>query len=122
MVFERCKELVVPPLTLLPEYDWIAQIKRLHSGGQSLPAAPLIEGLFLMDRDSFQEHKRELDAKRVQVDFNRTRLDLELADFSIPPLDDHSLRKFLGWMLTTDEELSRSVSARASDPSNRRYA
>jgi len=122
MVFERCKEILGMPLTLLPEYEWLTQVKRLHSCGQFLPAVPLIEGLFSMDRESFYKHKLAISTHRAQIDFTRTRCELEGGGLTIPSLDDRLLKRFLEWMLANDEELSRSVTDRASGSPNRRYA
>ena len=41
--FDRCNRLLTSPLELLPLYDWIQQVKRLHYEGCSLPVVPLIE-------------------------------------------------------------------------------
>ena len=44
-MFERCNAIAGTSLELLPHFDWIQQIKRLHHEGRSLPAVPLIEAL-----------------------------------------------------------------------------
>lgn len=102
-MFERCNELFGTSLRLLPLYEWILQIKRLHNEGRSLPVVPLIEYAFSMDEDSFYENRRRFGQTRF--DCARTHNELEQAGIVAPALNETLLRAQIERMFAKDEEL-----------------
>lgn len=110
-IFERCNELTDVPLILLPFYEWIQEIKRLHRQGRSLPAVPLMEFAFSMDASTFREHQRQTEAARIRFDCARTDGQLSQVGIVMPVLGDELLRRCLLTMLARDtrlQELNRS--------------
>jgi thioester reductase-like protein len=104
-VFERCNETRSTSLTLLSFYEWIREIKRLHQGGRSLPAVPLVEFAFSMDKESFHEHIRDARFSRILFDCERTHRELENAGLAAPELDDALLNTCLKDILLRDAEV-----------------
>jgi amino acid adenylation domain-containing protein/thioester reductase-like protein len=103
-VFERCNEIADTSLELLPFYQWLCEIKRLHQEGKSLPAVPLIEFAFSMDEASFCAHQRA-HSGRIKYDCARTQRELERAAIVAPVFNDDLLRVCLEGMLSRDAEL-----------------
>jgi myxalamid-type nonribosomal peptide synthetase MxaA len=64
-------------LELLSEYQWIRQVKRLHDGGLSLPAVPLVDYAFSMDECAFLEHQQRIRSAALEFDCSRTQRELE---------------------------------------------
>lgn len=109
-VFESCNTITDRPLELVPQYQWICEMKRLHREGQSLPAVPLIEYAFDMDEDSF--HRHECDKRsvvNVHFDLARTNRALEVAGIVMPVLNDELLSVCLNGMLSRDAELQEMM-------------
>src|SRR5690606_18197901 len=105
-VFERCNAIAGTRLELLPYYDWVCAIKRLHRSGQSLPAVPLIEYAFSMDEASFQAHQRSArSAANIRFDCSATQRELARAGIVAPVLNDEMLRVCLQSMLARDPDL-----------------
>ncbi|WP_175597195.1 non-ribosomal peptide synthetase [Peristeroidobacter soli] len=105
-VFERCNDIASTSLQLLPHYEWIQQIKRLHLEGYSLPAVPLIEYAFSMNQDTFQRHQRSVrSAVHVRFSFEKTQRELEAAGIVTPMLNDSLLSGCIEGMLSRDAEL-----------------
>jgi len=104
-VFARCNEILGARLELMPFYDWVCEIKRLHREGYSLPVVPLFEYAFSMDEDAFYDHQRTTRAARPRVDCARTNQELALAGIVAPVLDDELLRVCLEGMLARDKDL-----------------
>lgn len=105
-VFELCARLTGLPLTLMPYYDWICAIKRLHLQGRSLPAVPLLEYAFSMDEPTFHEHElRRRMAQDIHLDLARTHGELEDAGIVAPMLDEDLLAICLHDMLERDPDL-----------------
>lgn len=90
-VFERYNEIGETPLELLPLYDWICEMKRLHYAGESLTIVPLIEFAFSMDEESFYDYQRRNALSTVRVDSGRTHLELARSGIAIPAFDDAQL-------------------------------
>jgi thioester reductase-like protein len=76
-LFEQCNRILPHPLTLLPPYDWICEIKRLARAGRTLPIAPLIEYAFSMDRNEFAAHSRFEESRHLHIDCQLTAKALE---------------------------------------------
>jgi amino acid adenylation domain-containing protein/FkbH-like protein/thioester reductase-like protein len=105
-VFERCNEIADTSLELMPFYDWICEIKRLHHEGWSLPVVPLVEFAFCLDEKSFREHQRGVrSATNMHFDCIRTHRELERAGIVAPVLGDDLLRTCVESMLSSDAEL-----------------
>lgn len=108
-VFECCNEAANTSLELLPYYDWICEMKRRHRSGWSLPAVPLIEFAFSIDRTSFMESQRSIRNAQLTFDCSRSHLDLAQAGVVMPAFDGDSLRKCVEGMLARDGELRAAV-------------
>lgn len=104
-LFERCNEIAGTSLQLLPFYDWIREMKRLHLEGRSLPAIPLIEYAFSMDERSLHEQQQRKRSRSIKVDCARTYGELERAGIVAPVLDDDLLKVTVQSMLSRDAEL-----------------
>jgi amino acid adenylation domain-containing protein/FkbH-like protein/thioester reductase-like protein len=104
-LLERCNRIAGTALRLKSEYDWIREIKRLHREGRSLPAVPLIEYAFSMDRETFDQHQRDSHRRTTTISCERTHRELEAAGISTPHLDDCLLRLTVKSMLLRDAEL-----------------
>jgi thioester reductase-like protein len=108
-VFERCNQIAGAGLELLPTYEWIAKVKELHYGGQSLPAVPLVEFAFSMDERAFKEYERTNIAEYTKLDCSKTWRELEGEGLFAPVLTDEMLRVHLDSMVARDVELRKSV-------------
>lgn len=104
-VFGRCNQIMGTRLRLLPFYDWIREMKRLHDSGCSLPVIPLIEYAFSMDEATFYEQLHQARSARVRVDCARTSRELESAGVPARVLDDELLKVFLADMLSRNDDL-----------------
>jgi amino acid adenylation domain-containing protein/FkbH-like protein/thioester reductase-like protein len=104
-VFERCNEIAGTSLTLLPYYDWIRTMQRLHKQGWALPIVPLIEYAFTMDETSFYEHLRGQRAENVHFDSARTCHELEARGIVAPMFNDELLKVCLDDMMRRDAQL-----------------
>jgi myxalamid-type nonribosomal peptide synthetase MxaA len=111
-VFERCNEILGTQLELLPLYDWIFEMKRLHENGQSVPVIPLIQWAFSMSREAFDERQRQLFARRVSFDCRRTRQELAEMGAEISVVDDRLLQLCLEHMVFRDDELAEALPER----------
>jgi amino acid adenylation domain-containing protein/thioester reductase-like protein len=106
-VFELCNEIAGTSLELLPFYEWICEIKRLHSEGNSLPAVPLVEFAFSMDEEAFYKHQRRIESSQRQFDSARTHQELECAGIVAPVLSDDLFRVYVENMFSRDDELRK---------------
>ena len=104
-VFERCNEIAGTSLELVPLYDWIQQIRRLHHAGWSLPVVPLVDFAFSMDEASFYEHEHRLRSASIHFDCTRTQYELECAGIEPAGLTDDLLRVYVESMRSRDAEL-----------------
>jgi thioester reductase-like protein len=105
-VYGRCAEIAGVSLELVPYYDWICELKRLHHEGYSLPAVPLVDFAFSLDRKAFEEHQRSTRSSgNIQFDCSRTHAELERAGITAPVLDDVLLRTCIEDMLERDADL-----------------
>ncbi len=103
-LFERCNEIIGTSLELLPMYDWIGEIKRLHLAGRSLPIAPLMAFAFSMNEAAFYAAQRN-SVGNVRIACERTHSELRRAGILMPVLDDELLRASVNSMLQRDQEL-----------------
>lgn len=105
-VFERCNDIAGTALELLPYYQWIQEIKRLHLDGYSLPVVPIVEYAFSMSKEAFDRHQRSVrSAMHVQFGFARTHRELEAAGIVTPVLNDTLLRGCIEGMMSRDADL-----------------
>jgi myxalamid-type nonribosomal peptide synthetase MxaA len=104
-LFERSNEICETSLNLLPLFDWISEIKRLHNMGRSLPAVPLIEYAFSMDESSFYAYQRSMRSDLIRFDAARTHAELERAGIVAPSFDDDLLKTYIESMFLRDKEL-----------------
>ncbi|HEY5757537.1 MAG TPA: amino acid adenylation domain-containing protein [Steroidobacter sp.] len=105
-VFEACRELTGEPGELLPYYDWVRRIKLLHEQGRELPAVPLIESAFNMERSAFEEQQRNLrSAVNISFDAARTHRELERAGIVAPILNEQLLAICLQGLARWDPDL-----------------
>lgn len=105
--FERCNEILGTSLRLVPYYDWVQEIRRLHSDGRSLPIVPVLEYAFSLSEAAFYEHQCDMRLETPRFDAARTQQELEQAGIVAPPVDDELLRVCVEGMLTWDPELTR---------------
>jgi amino acid adenylation domain-containing protein/thioester reductase-like protein len=101
-VFERCNAVTDSSLELLPFYEWVCQVKRLHNEGRTLPVVPLIEFAFSMDEASFNKHQRRQNASAVHFDSAWTQKELRAAGFVIPEFSDVVLARCVENMLSSE--------------------
>lgn len=105
-VFETCRELTGAPGELLSYYDWVRRMKQLHEQGRELPAVPLIESAFNMDRTVFEEQQRTLrSAVNIRFDAARTHRELERAGIVAPILNEQLLAVCLQGLARWDADL-----------------
>ena len=104
-LFERCNELAGTALKLVPYYQWICEMKRLHQRGHSIPVVPLIEFAFSMDEKVFNDWQRANPAGAIRFDLRRTQAELERAGISTPALSDDLLQLSVASMLARDDDL-----------------
>jgi myxalamid-type nonribosomal peptide synthetase MxaA len=104
-VFERYNRVARVPLRLLPFYDWICEIKRLHQEGRALPVVPLIEYAFTMNEKTFYEHEARRNTLAPQIDCARTHQELEPAGIVVPGFGDSFLGICVANMISTDVEI-----------------
>lgn len=104
-LFERCNAIADTMLALPCFYDWICELKRLHREGRSLPAVPLMEFAFSMDKESFCIHQLGIRSTSIRFDCARTHRELERAGIVAPVLDDALLRVCIDAMFSRDTEL-----------------
>lgn len=104
-VFERCNEIAGVSLELVPLYDWIGEMKRLHQAGRSLPVVPLIEFAFAMDEQSFYERQEKSRTARTSFDSAQTARELAEAQIVAPTLTDERLRLCVEDMGRRDPDL-----------------
>jgi amino acid adenylation domain-containing protein/FkbH-like protein/thioester reductase-like protein len=102
-LFERCNEILGAELELMSHYDWICENKRLHELGLSLPALPLIESAFGVDRRTFEDSLRR--TRSIRFDCTRTHTELGRAGIVTPVFDDDLLTKCLCDMIERDPQL-----------------
>lgn len=112
-VFERCNAIAGTSLKLLPYYDWIHEMRRLHQQGRLLPVVPLIEYAFSMDEASFYERQRHLAARNIRFDCTRTHAELQAAGIEIPALDDDLLKLYVHSLSSMDSEVRDATRARS---------
>lgn len=104
-VFKRCNQVAGTSLEVIPYYDWVCEMKRLHQQGQSLPAVPLIEYAFSMNEAAFYEHQRNIASANIRFDCTRTHRELEGAGIVAAGLDDELLKLYVETMLSMDTDL-----------------
>jgi myxalamid-type nonribosomal peptide synthetase MxaA len=108
-IFERCNEIRVTSLQLLPYYEWIEEVRYRHQRGQTLPAVPLVEFAFSMSEAEFHEYQRKERSTAITVSCTHTRLELERAGIVAPELSESYLRLFVENLYEMDPQLRRSL-------------
>lgn len=104
-LFECCNRVADTPLELLPYYDWICEMRRLHQGGKSLPIVPLIETYFSMNETEFHESLRRANPNNVLVESKATQQELERFGIFAPALNDEWVGLCLKSMVSHDTDL-----------------
>jgi amino acid adenylation domain-containing protein/thioester reductase-like protein len=104
-VFEACNEIAATSLRIIPMFEWIGQIKRLHQQGMQLPAVPLIEFAFSMDEKQFARFQQESRTATVSFDCSGTHRELERAGIVAPAITSELLRRHLHWLFLKDPDL-----------------
>jgi amino acid adenylation domain-containing protein/thioester reductase-like protein len=117
-VFERCNDIAGTSLRLLPYYDWVREMRRLHHQGVTLPIVPLIESAFAMDEAAFYERQRRSRAGLIHFDSTRTRRELDRAGINISVTNDQLLIACLENMRATDVELQQRMDVGAREASS----
>ena len=120
-LFERCNELMGLSLELMPLYEWIMEIKRLHEKGNSLPVVPLVQFAFGMDRTSFYEYQSSSGWEGIRFSCAKTRAELEEVGLEPSDFNDHLVRRYVEGMYSRDEELRRSLVREGQLAKDRRY-
>lgn len=105
-LFEQCNRILRVPLRLMPYYDWILEVKRLHHAGRPLPMVPLLDFAFSMDREEFAEHLSLSKLCHVRADCQRTSRELAEVGVSAPPLYQDLLAICLDRMDPLDTEFT----------------
>ena len=105
-VFERYNEAANAALDLLPFYEWVQEIKRLHYLGRPLPIAPLMESEFCLDEVSFYDRQRMLQSQAPLIDCTRTQRELEGAGVIAHVFNNELMRLSLDDMRARDVDLS----------------
>lgn len=113
-LFEACNQVLGTSLDLLPYYDWICELKRLHEAGYALPAVPLMQYAFAMDRATFENHLRTRATANIRIDDTLTRQQLEIAGIRAPALDHRLLEQTLLDMMQRDIDLQGSMASSAA--------
>jgi hypothetical protein len=113
--FERCNEILGGTLELKSTYGWIAELKRLHRNGRTLPVVPLIEFAFSMDETSFDIYQRGRKAMPIKYDCERTQTELERAGIDTPVVDGELLERCLNTMQRRDPDLLAGPSGPLDD-------
>lgn len=113
-VFEQCNDILATPIEIVPYYEWITEMKRLHHQGISMPVTPLIEYAFAMDEPTFHELQRRIESTSIRFDCARTRRELEHAGIVTPTVDSDLLGRCVESMLVRDVDLRGLVDG-ASD-------
>ena len=83
-LFERYNTILETPLQLLPFYEWVDQVKRLHNQGRMLPAVPLIESTFSMNETELDAEQRRLSSSDPRVECARTEQELRQGGILMP--------------------------------------
>jgi amino acid adenylation domain-containing protein/thioester reductase-like protein len=108
-LFGRCNEWFERPLQLLPWFDWVQVVKKMHLAGHSLPVVPLIDHVFAMGRRAFEEYQQRLRSRRIRFDCSRTQHELDEAGIAGAGLDDDSIRLCVADMLSRDVGLRQML-------------
>jgi thioester reductase-like protein len=111
-LFERYNEISDDLLELLPLYDWIDAIRRLHLAGQSLPVVPLVEFAFAMDQDALEQHYRRIRPAGVHIECANTWKELEAAGQAVPDFSNEWLRRFVVSLFERDPQLAELTDLR----------
>ena len=108
-LFEACNHVLGASLDLLPHYDWICELKRLHEAGEALPAIPLMQYAFAMDRATFENRLQTRADANIRIDDTLTRQQLDIAGIRTPALDHRLLEQTLLDMMQRDVDLKTSI-------------
>jgi thioester reductase-like protein len=106
-LFERCNQIAGVSMDLLPAYEWILQLKRIHYEGGWVPVAPLIEFTFSMDEESYYEYVRRHEAKKTNFSCAKTHAELENSGIRTPVVDEQLLGLCLESMFQRDLDLRK---------------
>jgi len=102
-VFERCNTVAGTSLQLLPFYEWIGEIKKLHHHGRTLPAVPLIDFAFSMNEAAFDADQGRLNDAKTRFDCAQTERELKAAGIVIPGVSDELLSRCVKGMLSKQD-------------------
>jgi thioester reductase-like protein len=102
-IFERVNDVAGLSLKLVSPFEWIAEIRKLHLKGCSLPIVPLVQFGFSMGERDFNRTWATEMAPAVQVESSQTLDELEQGGITLPPLDEGMLRTYV--LATLSEEL-----------------
>lgn len=94
-IFERCNELKYTSLRLLDFPDWIAEMRRLHNSGNTLPIVPLIEPLFSKGREFIQKQQAHLENGQPRIQCAKTSGELLVGGICAPLFDETLLHRYL---------------------------
>jgi len=120
-IFERYNEIADTALELLPTYQWVCELKRLHREGQSLPAVPLMEFAFSMTEKAFYESQFRSQLSAIHFDSTRTQRELERAGIIAPSFNNDLLRICIESMFSRDAELRDLRDCRLHELPHRSY-
>jgi thioester reductase-like protein len=102
-VFACCNDTFGMSLELLPLYDWIREISRIHQAERALPATPLVEFALSMSENSFYDLHRT--HARMRISCEKTQAELDRVGIRPPRLGVESLAMVLEDMMSRDSEL-----------------
>ncbi len=104
-IFERCNRVMDVALDLVPFDVWIAEVKRLHDAGLSLPIVPLVQFAFYTKPASFDGYWTEYQSDHTQFDCSATERELERGGVILDGFGDDQLKLCLEWMVNRDSDL-----------------
>jgi thioester reductase-like protein len=111
-IFGQCNGVAGLKLQLLPMYDWMQEMKRLHELGRSMSVVPLIQSAFSMDENSFDDHRRRIRAAKVCCSSSQTQSALERIGIPQQFFSADLIRLCVDSMLSRDSRLRETVTRR----------
>jgi amino acid adenylation domain-containing protein/thioester reductase-like protein len=89
--FERLNMSGAVRLKLVPFYEWTREVKRRYEQGEALPIVPLIEHLFSMNAETFEEYQKRVRSEGVIHSCEETYEQLRKLGLAPAAVDDAAL-------------------------------
>jgi thioester reductase-like protein len=104
-IFECCNDVLGTSLELVPYYEWVLKMRDLHHRGIVLPAMPLIEFAFSMDKESFHEWQQAKRSSAFSFELSTTHAQLERGGVFAPILNKELVARCVQCMVSRDVDL-----------------